>query len=97
MLYIIFLVLAVVFLLLKTGLFGFNLNINFDLFYFDVLFLRLRARISPITIFLTIAWYTGLNKIVEQYVIIPGWAVLLIIFLGLPSIYETIFGKKENY
>lgn len=96
MLYIIFLILAGVFLLLKTGLFKFNLNINFDLFYFNILFLKLRARISPITIFLTAAWFTGLNKVIEQYASIPIWAVMLIIFIGLPSVYETIFGKKEN-
>jgi len=96
MLYIIFLILAGVFLLLKTGLFKFNLNINFDLFYFNILFLKLRARISPITIFLTLAWFTGLNKIVEQYIVFPVWAILLIIFIGLPSLFETLFGKKEN-
>lgn len=96
MLYIIFLILAGVFLLLKIGLFGFNLNINFDLFYFNLLFLKLRARISPVTVFLTAAWFTGLNKITEQYILIPIWAILLIIFIGLPSIFETIFEKKEN-
>lgn len=96
MLYIIFLVLAGVFLLLKTGLFGFNLNINFDLFYFNILFLKLRARISPVTVFLAIAWFTGLNKIIEQYVLIPVWIVLLIIFIVLPSLFETMFGKTEN-
>lgn len=95
MLYIIFLILAGIFLLLKTGLFGFNLNINFDLFYFNILFLKLRARISPVTIFLTAAWFTGLNKIAEQYVVLPVWVVLLIIFIVLPSIFETLFGKKE--
>lgn len=96
MTYIIFLVLAGIFLLLKTGIFGFHLNINFDLFYFNILFLKLRARVSPVTIFLTVAWFTGLNKIVERYVVLPIWAILLIIFIGLPSIFETIFEKKEN-
>ena len=96
MLYIIFLILAGVFLLLKNGLFGFHLNISFDLFYFNILFLKLRARISPVTIFLTVAWFTGLNKITEHYVVLPIWVVLFIIFIGLPSIFGTIFEKKEN-
>lgn len=96
MLYIVFLILAGVFLLLKTGLFKINLNINFDLFYFNILFLKLTARISPVTIFLTIAWFTGLNKIITQYITIPVWAVILIIFIGLPTLFETIFGKKKN-
>lgn len=96
MLYIVFLILAGVFLLLKTGLFKINLNLNFDLFYFNILFLKLTARISPVTIFLTIAWFTGLNKIITQYIAIPVWAIILIIFIGVPTLFETIFGKKEN-
>ena len=95
MLYIIFLVLAGVFLLLKVGLFGFNLNTNLDLFYFNLLFLKLRARISPVTVFLTAAWFTGLNKIVEQYIVLPVWVIILVIFIGLPSLFETVFCRKE--
>lgn len=92
--YIVFLVLACVFLVLKSGLFRFSLNINIDLITLNIMFLRLRVRISPVTIFLTAAWFTGLNKIAEKYAMIPLWAVLLIIFVGLPSVFESVFGKK---
>ena len=96
MLYIIFLVLAGVFLLLKTGLFKINLNINFDLFRLNIFFLKLRARISPVTICLTAAWFTGLNKVIGEYVAIPVWAALLVIFIVLPSIFATLFEKDKQ-
>ncbi len=96
MLYIIFLILSVVFLLLKKGLFGINLNINFDLIRINTFFLKLRARISPVTICLTAAWFTGLNKVIEEYVAIPVWAALLVIFIVLPSIFATLFEKDKQ-
>lgn len=96
MLYIIFLVLAGVFLLLKTGLFKINLNINFDLFRLNIFFLKLRARISPVTICLTAAWFIGLNKVIGEYIAIPVWAALLVIFIVLPSIFATLFEKDKQ-
>lgn len=94
MLYIVFLALAVVFLLLKTGLFRINLDLSFDLFDFKFhinnFLLAFRARISPITVFLAVAWFTGLNKVIT----IPAWVALLVIFIVLPSIF-ALFEKEK--
>lgn len=91
-LYIIFLITAAIFLLLKTGLFKINMNINIDSLYSNFPPVKLRVRISPITICLAIAWFTGLN----QQIVMPAWTAILIIFAVLPSLYETIFGNQEN-
>lgn len=88
--YIVFLVLAAVFLLLKTGLFKMKMNINIDLLYLDIPPVKLKVRISPATICLIIAWFTGLN----QQIRISAWAAILIIFLVLPSLYETLLGEQ---
>lgn len=90
--YILFLIFAAVFLLLKTGLLGINMNINLDLLYFNVSSLKLRVRISPVTICLAAAWFTGLNQQLEM----PALAAMIIIFIMLPSLYETVFGKAEK-
>lgn len=74
------------FLLLKTGLFKMKMNINIDLFYLNIPPVKLKVRISPATICLVIAWFTGLN----QQIRIPAWIAILIIFVVLPSLYETL-------
>lgn len=48
--YILFLIFAAAFLLLKTGLLSINMNINLDLLYFNIPPLKLIVRISPVTI-----------------------------------------------
>lgn len=93
---IIFLVLAMIFLVLEIGLFGFHLNISFDLFFLNFSFVKIRARISPVTVSLTAAWFTGLNKIVGTYLTIPAWVVIPIIFIVLPSIFATLFERKKQ-
>ena len=56
--YILFLIFAAAFLLLKTGLLSINMNINLDLLYFNIPPLKLIVRISPVTICLAGAWFT---------------------------------------
>ena len=41
-------------------------------------------------IMVVIAWFTGLN----QQIRIPAWAAILIIFVMLPSLYETLLGDQ---
>ncbi len=94
--HIIFLIIAGIFLLLKTGILPLNLQIQFDLLSLTLNALKCRVRISLVTVFLTAAWFGGLNKVIEQYIVLPTWAVIVIIFMVLPSIYETIFNKKGN-
>lgn len=89
-LYIVFLIMAAVFLLLKTGLFKMKMNINIDLFYLNIPPVKLKVRISPATICLVIAWFTGLN----QHIRIPAWSTILIILVVLPSLYETLLGDQ---
>ena len=88
--YIVFLIMAAVFLLLKTGLFKMKMNINIDLFYLNIPPVKLKVRISPATICLVIAWFTGLN----QHIRIPAWSTILIILVVLPSLYETLLGDQ---
>lgn len=96
MLYIVFLALAVVFLLLKTDLFRISLNFNYDPIRIRIRFLKLRVRISLVTICLAAAWFTGLNKVVGKLIAIPAWVALLIIFIVLPSIFATLFEKEKK-
>lgn len=49
--YILFLIFAAAFLLLKTGLLSINMNINLDLLYFNIPPLKLIVRISPVSLF----------------------------------------------
>ena len=88
--YILFLIFAAAFLLLKTGLLSINMNINLDLLYFNIPPLKLIVRISPVTICLAVAWFTGLKMKM------PALAAMIIIFVVLPSLYETVFGKTEK-
>lgn len=90
--YILFLIFAAAFLLLKTGLLSINMNINLDLLYFNIPPLKLIVRISPVTICLAVAWFTGLNQQMKM----PALAAMIIIFVVLPSLYETVFGKTEK-
>ena len=83
---------AAAFLLLKTGLLSINMNINLDLLYFNIPPLKLIVRISPVTICLAGAWFTGLNQQMKM----PALAAMIIIFVVLPSLYETVFGKTEK-
>lgn len=97
-LFLTFLVLAMVFLVAETGLFGFHLKACFDIFYLNLFVLKIRARISPVTVFLAATWFTGLNKVVGAYLIIPTWAIIPIIFIVLPSVFTTLFeqGKQKS-
>ena len=61
------------------------MNINLDLLYFNVSSLKLRVCLAA-------AWFTGLNQQLEM----PALAAMIIIFVMLPSLYETVFGKAEK-
>jgi hypothetical protein len=95
-LFLTFLVLAMVFLVAETGLFGFHLKACFDVFYLNLFVLKIRARISPVTIFLAAAWFAGLNRVVGTYLIIPAWAIIPIIFIVVPSIFATLFEREKQ-